>query len=150
STTYPYAGSEEFASMKRPRTGFVPLLPPAEAALRLAAHREAVRRQKLFIERTKKEDPLAKRVAELNGEAEAAKQEAAQRAARQEDADALRAEAAALAKQRDETSRQLQQKVNALAAELHRLERSNLPPDLPGAYAVSDGKADDARVHLRG
>src|SRR5262249_54187558 len=32
STQFPYAGSEEFASMHRPREHFAPLPPPAEAA----------------------------------------------------------------------------------------------------------------------
>jgi len=38
STTYPYAGSEEFQSKKFPRTGFVPLIEPKAAKPRLKAY----------------------------------------------------------------------------------------------------------------
>jgi hypothetical protein len=40
STRFPYAGSEEFHSMKRPRGSFVPLRPAAEAAPLLEARRK--------------------------------------------------------------------------------------------------------------
>lgn len=40
STRFPYAGSEEFQSKSLPRTGFVPLAPPAEAEAALAANRQ--------------------------------------------------------------------------------------------------------------
>src|SRR5215470_16632827 len=39
STQFPWAGGEEFKSMKRPREHFVPLQPPQEAAGRLAPFR---------------------------------------------------------------------------------------------------------------
>ncbi len=83
STQFPYAGSEEFASMKKPREHFVPLLPPAEAAPLLAAHRERLAKRK----------PPADRAPP---------------------------------------------------------ERSNLPPDLPGAYGVSEGKPVDVAVQVGG
>jgi hypothetical protein len=40
STNFPYAGSEEFQSMKRPRQHFAPLVPPDEAAPRIQAYRD--------------------------------------------------------------------------------------------------------------
>src|SRR5204863_503466 len=44
STRFPFAGSEEFASMKFPREHFVPLRPAAKAAPLVKAHREEVQR----------------------------------------------------------------------------------------------------------
>jgi hypothetical protein len=43
STTFPYAGSEEFQSMGRPRQNFAPLRPPDETGPKLKAYREAIR-----------------------------------------------------------------------------------------------------------
>src|SRR5262249_25502562 len=40
STQFPWAGGEEFASMKRPREHFQPVLPPDEAAPPQAAYRK--------------------------------------------------------------------------------------------------------------
>lgn len=61
STQFPYAGSEEFQSKKRPRTGFVPLLPPEAARPRLEeADRkirglaEQIKSAKSRLEKTKK------------------------------------------------------------------------------------------------
>jgi hypothetical protein len=100
STQFPYAGSEEFASMKKPREHFQPLVPPGEASPRLAA--------------------AGKRMQSLEQEsAHAEKQGARDRAARLRD-------------------------------ELRVLHRANLPPDLPGAYAVSDGRPADVPVQKGG
>ncbi len=42
STQFPWAGAEEFASQRRPREHFVPLVPAGEAAQRLAAHQQSL------------------------------------------------------------------------------------------------------------
>src|SRR5262249_24357732 len=42
STTFPYAGSEEFQSMNKPREHFTPLLPPWESGPRLEAYQQEV------------------------------------------------------------------------------------------------------------
>jgi hypothetical protein len=41
-------------------------------------------------------------------------------------------------------------KVNQLRTQLRNLLRPGLPPDLPGAYAVQEGKPVDMYIHLRG
>ncbi|MCA9091775.1 MAG: DUF1549 domain-containing protein, partial [Planctomycetaceae bacterium] len=43
STKYPYAGSEEFQSMNKPREGFIPLAGPEEVAKAESAHQELIR-----------------------------------------------------------------------------------------------------------
>ncbi len=99
STRFPYAGSEEFQSMKRPREHFVALRPTAEAGPLLAARRKRL--------------------------------------------DELRAQAA----------QQKKEKVGVplpTRDELETLQRTNLPPELPGAYAVEEGTPVDVPVQLSG
>ncbi|MBI4606365.1 MAG: DUF1553 domain-containing protein, partial [Planctomycetes bacterium] len=59
---------------------------------------------------------------------------------------ALREEAARLEKETPKPEARL----NALRAELRNLEKPGLPPDLPGAYAVTEGDPADAAVQARG
>src|SRR5262249_5057488 len=92
---------EEFASMKKPREHFVPLVPRDEAAPRLAAHAEKLKQAEDEIKRLEKADPKDAKLA-------------------------------------------------ALRTQLANLKKTNLPPDLQGAYAVSEGKPSDVFVHLRG
>jgi hypothetical protein len=101
STQFPYAGSEEFASKKLPRTHFVPLLPPDQAQPKLEAHRKKLADLRNQIARMAKEDPK-------------------------------------------------QAKLPPLRKELFDLGRTNLPADLPGAYAVSDGKPVDVPLQRSG
>src|SRR5262249_30173561 len=65
-------------------------------------------------------------------------------------ADALRTELAALERERDTVCQKRKANVNQAEAELARIGKSNLPPDVPGAYAVSEGTPGDARVQVRG
>jgi cytochrome c553 len=101
STQFPFAGSEEFASMKRPREHFVSLRPAAEAAPLLEA-------------RSRKLSELQTTIARM------------------------------------ERERQPADKLNPLRGQLEALRRTNLPPELPGAYAVSEGKPVDVAVHIAG
>ncbi len=55
STTYPYAGSEEFQSQGFNRLGFVPILPPAEARPIVAAHEARIHELTAEIERIEKQ-----------------------------------------------------------------------------------------------
>jgi Protein of unknown function (DUF1553)/Protein of unknown function (DUF1549)/Planctomycete cytochrome C len=105
STQFPYAGSEEFASMKRPREAFVPLVPPDEAAPQLELHRQRLQQLRAaiaFAEKNRASDP------------------------------------------------NLQKQLQPLREQLRVLERTNLPPDLPGAYAVSEGQPMDVPVQRGG
>ncbi len=58
STRFPYAGSEEFLSMKRPREYFVPLRPAAEAAPLLEARRQRLDELHALAARAEKEKTL--------------------------------------------------------------------------------------------
>lgn len=102
STTYPYAGSEEFQSMKRPREHFVPLVPPDEAAPCLKAYTERVKSLEAEIKALEKEPK---------------KNEATLKRAR---------------------------------GEQLILQRLGLPPDLPTAYAVGEGKPTRAAIQRGG
>jgi hypothetical protein len=99
STRFPYAGSEEFHSMKRPREYFVPLRPAVEADSLLEARRQRINALHL----------LTAWAATENSRPPRAPQE-----------------------------------------ELLALERTNLPPSLPGAYAVTEGTAVDVPIQLAG
>jgi hypothetical protein len=66
----------------------------------------------------------------------------------------LESEAAAL-RQRlesatEEERPEIQQRIDALGEEEFQLQRSGLPPDVPGAYAVKEGTAHDAPIQVRG
>jgi cytochrome c553 len=150
STQYPWAGAEELASMKRPREHFAPLLPPGEAAPRLDAYRQKIRQLEEEIPRAEKEGPLARRVAELTKEIDARAARPQDAGAEAEDAAAYQAELAALRKERDAVNGQLQAQLGGMRAGLQNLLRPGLPPDLPDAYAVQEGRPADAYVQLRG
>jgi hypothetical protein len=64
STVFPYAGSEEFASMKKPRQDFVALDPHASA--KLSAYQKRLQELPAAIEKAKKADP--KSAGALEGE----------------------------------------------------------------------------------
>ncbi len=103
STTYPYAGSEEFQSKKFPRTGFVPLLEPKAAEPKLKAYRVRMA--------------------------------------------GLEKEIGALQSAKDQKSRG---RLNSLTSELARLRNASLPADVPGCYAVTEGKPVDVPIQRRG
>jgi hypothetical protein len=163
STRFPYAGSEEFASMKKYRQDFVPLLPPAQAEPLLKEYREKVRRLPDDIARLEKDSPLAKSVADLSrrcAEKTRALEALRRQDRRTEDGDAARqrlcdvlnltAELGQLLKERDSVLRQLQEALTRLRLELGDLQRRGLPGTLPGAYAVSEGKPADVCIQKRG
>ena len=149
-TQFPYAGSEEFASMSKPRQHFVPLVPASEAAPRLAAYRERLKQLRAEIPRVEKESPPAKRVADLNRQLGELTKDLRAKEQAKEDVAPLRKRLTELTAQRDAAGRQLQEALAPLRGELRTLERNGLPPDLPAAYAVSDGKPIPTHIHLRG
>jgi cytochrome c553 len=104
STTFPYAGSEEFASKNMDRLHFVPLVPPDEAAPRLAAYEKKLRDRQAEIRQVEKDGKRAKPGTDLG----------------------------------------------RLRGELRQWQRPGLPPDLPGAYAVSEGKPVSVPIQIRG
>jgi len=128
----------------------VPLLPPAEASARLTAYQSALNQAAALIQRTEKEDPLAKRLAELDQQLQAKKKQGKVPKSSKQEADALKVQIAVLEKERDKVNSQLQAKIKSMRERQHRLQPSNLPADLPAAYAVQEGTPVDMYVHLHG
>jgi cytochrome c553 len=60
STQYPWAGAEEFASMKRPREHFAALLPPPAVAPRLCVWRNKLRQTEAAIRKAEKQGNAGK------------------------------------------------------------------------------------------
>ena len=98
STQFPWAGAEEFASMKKPREHFAALVPEAETTPYMVARQRELERLEAEIKKAAKDSPLAKR----------------------------------------------------LRGERQGLLRSNLPGNLPSAYAVQEGKPINANIQVRG
>jgi hypothetical protein len=71
STRFPYAGSEEFQSKNSPRSGFVPLLPAAEAAQPVEENRRSVETLRAELARLEKSAEAAKTNADLKKTIEA-------------------------------------------------------------------------------
>jgi hypothetical protein len=149
-TTFPYAGSEEFASMSKDRLHFVSLLPPEEARPRLAAYERKVRELELALRHSEKDGPLARQVAELGQQIAGVQKQIAQSEKEKGNPAPLRARLAELTRRRDQGARQQQAEVHHRRGELRQLQKPGVPPDLPGAYAVSEGKPVSVPVQLRG
>lgn len=124
STRFPYAGSEEFQSKKFPRSGFQPLLPPADAGPLQEAHRAQIESINEAIKKCEQALSDAKKAgAATNG-------------------------AGAPAGASSVVS--LEAKLKALQSECSALQRSGGPESLPMAYAVGEGSPVDARLQPRG
>jgi hypothetical protein len=150
STRFAYAGSEEFQSKNFPRAGFPPLLPPDQAAPRLSAHERRMSEMRAEIERISKDDPAARLIADVDPRIDALGQAIKSLAAANQDAPALKAHLATLEHRRDGARGQLQAKLAPLQSELSVRTRWGLPPDLPGAYGVSESKPVDEAIQLQG
>lgn len=150
STQFPYAGSEEFASMKKPREHFVPLLPSAEAAPRLEARRRRLASLQGLVARLEKDSPTAKRVAALDAiiKVQADLVESLRKQAA--NADDVATELQRHRLERADWNKKLQDSLRGPRADLAAVERTNLPGDLPGAYGVSEGKPVNVPVQIAG
>src|SRR5262249_16564083 len=149
STVFPYAGSEEFASMNKPREHFVPLAPADKALADKALADYRKRLADLTVQINQAEGTNAVRLAELDAQIAGLDKLAAVVSHTGLSA-FLPAAKAGLTAGRAEAQRRLQNKLNELRTEQRLLHRRGLPADLPGAYAVQEGKVTDVRVHLRG
>jgi hypothetical protein len=150
STQFPWAGGEEFQSMKRPREHFVPVLPPDQAASRMQPFQARVKQIEADIRGLEVDGPLPRYLAELDQRLAAKAHSIQHQEARRQNADALKAERATLQRERDRTNAQIQAKLSPLRERRHQLLRASLPPGLPGAYAVQEGTPVDAYVQIRG
>ncbi len=150
STQFPYAGSEEFASMKRPREHFVPLCPPAQARPQLEERTKKLAQLRQSLTYLEKESPPARRVAALDAiiKTQTELMESLRQPKAAHDDVALE-----LKRERSERARwneQLHQSLRAPRAELATIERTNLPANLPGAYGVCEGKPGNVAIQIGG
>ena len=120
STQFPWPGGEEFQSKSFGRKEFIPLAPPMETEAAWKVHREQLALLEGEIKR-------------LEGEA-AAKKELK-----------VASEVLPLLGSRD-----TKDPIAALKAERRDRERSGMPRQVPGAYAVRDGSAADVPLQQKG
>jgi hypothetical protein len=136
STQFPWTGGEEFASMKKPREHLVPLMPMDGTALWRAVQRSI--RNKLAAENKRTSEQVS-RLADLVGQL-----------ATQKQGDASKAQREALTKEFEAIQKQLRAREKALREDPWLLEKSNLPDDLPAAFAVEEGQPGDVHLQVRG
>ena len=150
STQYPYAGSEEYQSKNFNRMNFPPLVPPAEAAPKFAAHAQHIEELKRVLEDAEKNDPLVAQLAQLDERVAAAEKQANEPAGAEEEQSRRNKALDDLKKERKDVRRELDTKLKKHREDLRDPQRSGLPPDVPGAYAVREGTAHDVAVQKRG
>ncbi len=150
STRYAYAGSEEYQSKGFNRTGFVPLVPAADLALQVEAHARHIAELKLVVEEAEKNDPLVAKLAQLKEQIDAAEKQLAGASPDEQETSRRKQQLTALEKERKEAQRDLDAKLKKLRDELRDPQRSGLPPDVAGAYAVSEGTPHDVPIQRRG
>ena len=147
STTYPYAGSEEFQSGRKPRMNFVPLLPPDQAQPQIAAHQEQLNQRQKEIDQLEHEGELAEKRNSLNQQIETLREQINTLKSDGGDTKDFEAQILALTEQHNGVTKQINDQKGELK---QKLPRSDLPADMPQAYAVVDGQATDAHIHRRG
>jgi hypothetical protein len=150
STRFPYSGSEEFHSKGFPRMRFQPLVPPDEARAGLDAFERQVRERRADLEQREKADPLTGLIAEYDREIAQIQDALNVLQAVKQDARPLDAQVASLSARRTKADGELKAKFAGPREALRVLTRSELPPDLPSAYAVSEGKPVNEAIHVRG
>jgi hypothetical protein len=150
STQFPWAGGEEFHSMKKPREHFMPLTSDPQVGVRLAEHQGEMKRAEQEIEKTSKSSPLIAYLSELDSMLGAKGRSISELSGRGQPVDVLKHEQVVLQRERDRSNAQLQSQLSSLKNRLWQLRRSSLPADVIGAYAVEEGKPADAAVQIRG
>jgi mono/diheme cytochrome c family protein len=150
STQYPYAGSEEYQSKNFNRMNFVPLVPAAEAAPKFAAHAQHIEELKRALDDAEKNDPLVARLAQLDDRIAVAERRPSEPGSDDEQTAERSNAFEQLKKERKEVRRELDAKLKKLREALSDPQRSGLPADVPGAYAVSEGKPHDVAIQKRG
>jgi hypothetical protein len=150
STQFPYAGSEEFASMGFPRAHFASLRPASETKARLEPYTRLVAAKRAEVERIEKESPAGRRLAALGPQIEELAQAVRGLESADLDAAPLRAQLGVLHARREQAKAELKSVAQDRKAELRTLERPGMPADLPAAYAVCEGTPVDEAIHIRG
>ena len=147
STQYPYTGSEIFRFGSERRMNFVPLLPPEQVQPKVDSHRKQLAKIQADMDQLERESLLAKKRDELNILVESVGKEIAALEETGEDTEAIESQKQMLSERRERVKRQIDKKKKELK---QQLARSDLPDDLPQAYAVQDGTAVDIPIQLRG
>src|SRR5262249_22197325 len=147
STTFPYAGSEEFSSRNFPRSGFVALVPPNEAGPKWEAYRTDLERLEAEIALEEKDGPLARRARDIDQKIKDLRPPGEQTPG---DAKGLKQWLEQLTQRRDAAKAEIQKRLNDGNRDLRRFRRPGVPPDLPGSYAVSEGRPTQVAVQLKG
>ena len=147
STTYPYPGSESFQTDRNPRTNFVPLQPPEQVQPQIDAYQTELSQRRKEIEQLEHEGELAEKRNSIKQQIESLREQIKTLKSDGGDTKDLESQLPALSTQQNE----LRDKINHQKGDLKRkLPRSDLPADMPQAYAVKDGEAKDALIHRRG
>jgi hypothetical protein len=115
STRFPYAGSEEFASKKFPRSGFIPLVSDEQAGAALGARAQR-------LKRLEDEITALERTGKGKGDV----------------------------RKKSPGSRPDSARLAVLRGEYERLRRSDVPPELPCAYGVAEGKPENSAIQRGG
>jgi mono/diheme cytochrome c family protein len=150
STRYPYAGSEEYQSKELNRTGFVPLVPTAVVGPSFEAHAQHVAELRAVVEQAEQNEPLTKKLGEIKTRLEAIAKQLSESPGDNPSAPDVQQEQARLEKEKKDIKRELDAKLKTARADLRDAQRSGLPPDVPGAYAVSEGEPHDVPLQHHG
>ena len=150
STQFPWAGGEEFHSMKKPREHFAPLPINSQGTSQVATYQREMKQVAEELDWHAKKSHLALYLTELDAMLAAKNRSVSELSARGQAVEALKAEQAGLQRDHDRTNDMLQPQLTALKDRLWRLRRSSLPPGVTGAYAVEEGTVADAAIQIRG
>ena len=147
STQYPYAGSESFQTDRNPRTHFVPLLPLEQVQSQIDAYQAELSQRRKEIEKLEHEGELAEKRNSIKQQIESLREQINTLKSDGGDASDLESQLPALSTQQNELTDQINRQKGDLK---QKLPRTDLPADMPQAYAVRDGEAKDAPIHRRG
>ena len=147
STQYPYTGSELFRFGSERRMNFVPLLLPEQAQPRVDSHRKQLAQIQDEMNRLEGKSVPAKKRDELNLIVESVDKEIAALKEAGQDITAIESQKKMLTERRDRVKRQIDRMKKELK---QQLARSDLPGDLPQAYAVQDGTPEDVPIQIGG
>ena len=151
STQYPYAGSETVRSQNDIRMHFVPLLPPDEAEPFLRPFEEKIDQLESVITYIEKEGPEAKEVQKLDTQlASLSKVIPASSENPEQDIQPLKDLLTRLDREREAKKKAITDEAAEKSSELQDYAFYGVPKEVTGAYAVSEGNAADAKIHLRG
>ncbi len=152
STKYPYAGSEEFQSMNKPREGFIPLAGPEEVAKAESAHQELIRVGEENLKTFNESSEWGAKLNEANRRLGTINDQLWQVAELQIETPPVdwEKQLAGIQKDREEFRKKRDQARRVLERDIKRLKQRGVPETIPAAYAVSEGKTQDVPMQMKG